>query len=92
MYPAVYTQLCTSNHLCTQLFAQLPAVFSAGVEWVAGDSVVEQGQAAQFRDFVLRVNKYGSVVTAHTGRSLLLVEDVPNVFYRDPAQFHDIIR
>uniref|UniRef100_A0A6A7G1D6 Cell cycle checkpoint protein RAD17-like n=1 Tax=Hirondellea gigas TaxID=1518452 RepID=A0A6A7G1D6_9CRUS len=66
-------------------------------KWVPGDSVSESGQVSQFREFVTRVNKYGSVATATTDHpvnssQLLLVEDLPNAFYRDPVQLHDVIR
>lgn len=71
---------------------------SGGDAWVPGDSVPEQGQVAQFREFATRANKYGSVAVetssvVQTGAgSVMLVEDLPNAFYRDPAQFHDVLR
>ena len=38
--------------------------YATGVdtEYVRGDVVLEEGQATRFREYVLRVNKYGSVV------------------------------
>ncbi|XP_018018218.1 cell cycle checkpoint protein RAD17-like isoform X2 [Hyalella azteca] len=67
--------------------------------WVPGDQVSESGAATLFREYVSRVNKYGSVTTVTTNPSnrdyngqLLLVEDLPNVFYREPALLQDIIR
>ncbi|XP_056274991.1 cell cycle checkpoint protein RAD17 isoform X1 [Pseudoliparis swirei] len=53
-------------------------------------------QLAQFQDFLLRANKYNSLKMvgdgAATGGNLILVEDFPNQFYRQPSSLHDILR
>ncbi|KAI3372302.1 hypothetical protein L3Q82_022668 [Scortum barcoo] len=53
-------------------------------------------QLAQFRDFLLRANKYNCLKMAGdegcTYRKLILVEEFPNQFYRQPGSLHDILR
>ncbi|XP_044051212.1 cell cycle checkpoint protein RAD17 isoform X2 [Siniperca chuatsi] len=53
-------------------------------------------QLAQFQDFLLRANKYNCLKMAGDGgatdRKLILVEDFPNQFYRQPGSLHDILR
>ncbi|XP_049618304.1 cell cycle checkpoint protein RAD17 isoform X7 [Syngnathus scovelli] len=53
-------------------------------------------QSAQFQEFLLRSNKYNCLKmvgdTSSTGRSLILVEEFPNQFYRNPSGLHDILR
>ncbi|CAN9512681.1 unnamed protein product [Ophioblennius macclurei] len=53
-------------------------------------------QLAQFQEFLLRSNKYNCLTMAGEGgaphRKLILVEDFPNQFYRQPAALHDILR
>ncbi|KAM9360097.1 cell cycle checkpoint protein RAD17 isoform 2-T2 [Symphorus nematophorus] len=53
-------------------------------------------QLAQFQDFLLRANKYNCLKMVGDGgatdRKLILVEDFPNQFYRQPSSLHDILR
>uniref|UniRef100_A0A8C2WSW4 RAD17 checkpoint clamp loader component n=1 Tax=Cyclopterus lumpus TaxID=8103 RepID=A0A8C2WSW4_CYCLU len=53
-------------------------------------------QLAQFQDFLLRANKYNCLKMvgdgAATDGKLILVEDFPNQFYRQPSSLHDILR
>uniref|UniRef100_A0A3P9P310 RAD17 checkpoint clamp loader component n=1 Tax=Poecilia reticulata TaxID=8081 RepID=A0A3P9P310_POERE len=53
-------------------------------------------QLAQFQEFLLRVNKYKCLKMKGEGgaaeKKLILVEDFPNQFYRQPCSFHDTLR
>ncbi|KAJ8262961.1 hypothetical protein COCON_G00154180 [Conger conger] len=53
-------------------------------------------QTAEFQEFLLRANKYGRLQMLGdgltSGRKVILVEDLPNQFYRQPASLHDILR
>ncbi|XP_039660108.1 cell cycle checkpoint protein RAD17 isoform X5 [Perca fluviatilis] len=53
-------------------------------------------QLTQFQDFLLRANKYNCLKMLGDGgttdRKLILVEDFPNQFYRQPGSLHDILR
>ncbi|XP_035514937.1 cell cycle checkpoint protein RAD17 [Morone saxatilis] len=53
-------------------------------------------QLAQFQDFLLKTNKYNCLKMVGDGgptdRKLILVEDFPNQFYRQPGSLHDILR
>ncbi|MEQ2292079.1 hypothetical protein AMECASPLE_019465, partial [Ameca splendens] len=53
-------------------------------------------QLAQFQEFLLRVNKYKCLKMKGDREApdnrLILVEDFPNQFYRQPCGFHDILR
>ncbi|XP_064152503.1 cell cycle checkpoint protein RAD17 [Anguilla rostrata] len=53
-------------------------------------------QTAEFQEFLLRANKYGRLQMlgegVTSGRKVVLVEDLPNQFYRQPACLHDILR
>lgn len=53
-------------------------------------------QSAQFQEFLLRANKYSCLKMAGDGlatdKKLILVEDFPNHFYRQPGGLHDILR
>ncbi|XP_072270061.1 cell cycle checkpoint protein RAD17 [Pyxicephalus adspersus] len=55
-----------------------------------------QSQSAQFHDFLLRANKYNKLQMLGeepcTDRKLIIVDDMPNLFYRDPSSLHDILR
>ncbi|XP_054842706.1 cell cycle checkpoint protein RAD17 isoform X2 [Eublepharis macularius] len=55
-----------------------------------------QSQTAVFQEFLLRANKYTKLQmvgdTVKTDKRLILVEDVPNHFYRDPSSLHEILR
>ncbi|XP_040898516.1 cell cycle checkpoint protein RAD17 [Toxotes jaculatrix] len=53
-------------------------------------------QLAQFQDFLLRANKYNCLRMVGdrgaTDRKLIMVEDLPNQFYRQPGSLHDNLR
>eukprot|EP00112_Aurelia_sp_Birch-Aquarium-sp1_P012789 Seg2695.4 transcript_id=Seg2695.4/GoldUCD/mRNA.D3Y31 product="Cell cycle checkpoint protein RAD17" protein_id=Seg2695.4/GoldUCD/D3Y31 len=56
-------------------------------------------QKKQFQDFLLRANKYPTLSisgkgssSSVAGKKIVLVEDIPNVFYRNTRDFHDILR
>ncbi|KAM4049340.1 cell cycle checkpoint protein RAD17 [Anomaloglossus baeobatrachus] len=55
-----------------------------------------QSQSALFQDFLLRANKYNKLQmlgeSPSTDRKLIIVDDMPNQFYRDPTSLHDILR
>ncbi|XP_042643852.1 cell cycle checkpoint protein RAD17 isoform X3 [Tyto alba] len=55
-----------------------------------------QAQAALFQDFLLRANKYNKLQmlgeSSENGKKLILIEDIPNQFYRDPSSLHEILR
>ncbi|NXF93643.1 RAD17 protein, partial [Eubucco bourcierii] len=55
-----------------------------------------QAQAALFQDFLLRANKYNKLQmlgeSSENDKKLILVEDMPNQFYRDPSSLHEILR
>uniref|UniRef100_A0A6Q2ZA59 AAA+ ATPase domain-containing protein n=1 Tax=Esox lucius TaxID=8010 RepID=A0A6Q2ZA59_ESOLU len=53
-------------------------------------------QTGLFQEFLLRANKYNRLQMTGEGgasdRKLILVEDFPNQFYRQPGCLHDILR
>ncbi|XP_062369080.1 cell cycle checkpoint protein RAD17 [Cinclus cinclus] len=55
-----------------------------------------QAQAALFQDFLLRANKYNKLQmlgeSTENDKKLILIEDIPNQFYRDPGSLHEILR
>ncbi|XP_063309794.1 cell cycle checkpoint protein RAD17 [Pelobates fuscus] len=55
-----------------------------------------QSQSTLFQDFLLRANKYNKLqmVGESSGRDkkIIIVDDMPNQFYRDPTSLHDILR
>ncbi|XP_047446725.1 cell cycle checkpoint protein RAD17 isoform X3 [Mugil cephalus] len=68
--------------------------YSSHYEWINGLSC--SSQIAQFQEFLLRANKYNCLKLAGEGeaihRKLILVEDFPNVFYKQPVSLHGILR
>ncbi|XP_068995420.1 cell cycle checkpoint protein RAD17 isoform X4 [Embiotoca jacksoni] len=64
-------------------------------EWRMNGSA-HSSQSAQFQEFLLRANKYSCLKMSGDGggadRKLILVEDFPNQFYRQPSSLHDILR
>ncbi|XP_061585648.1 cell cycle checkpoint protein RAD17 [Cololabis saira] len=63
--------------------------------WRPDDGVCSS-QLGQFREFLLRANKYNCLKMAGdaqaTGKKLILVEEFPNQFYRQPGSLHDVLR
>ncbi|NWR75460.1 RAD17 protein, partial [Centropus unirufus] len=55
-----------------------------------------RAQAALFQDFLLRANKYNKLQmlgeSSESDKKLILIEDVPNLFYQDPSSLHEILR
>ncbi|XP_063278503.1 cell cycle checkpoint protein RAD17 isoform X2 [Prinia subflava] len=55
-----------------------------------------QAQPALFQDFLLRANKYNKLQmlgeSSENDKKLILIEDIPNQFYRDPGSLHEILR
>ncbi|XP_014745449.1 PREDICTED: cell cycle checkpoint protein RAD17 [Sturnus vulgaris] len=55
-----------------------------------------QAQSALFQDFLLRANKYNKLQmlgeSSENDKKLILIEDIPNQFYRDPGSLHEILR
>ncbi|NWI58642.1 RAD17 protein, partial [Calyptomena viridis] len=55
-----------------------------------------QAQAAVFQDFLLRANKYNKLQmlgeSSENDKKLIVIEDIPNQFYRDPSSLHGILR
>ncbi|XP_030367355.1 cell cycle checkpoint protein RAD17 isoform X4 [Strigops habroptila] len=55
-----------------------------------------QAQAAVFQDFLLRANKYNKLQmlgeSSENDKKLILIEDLPNQFYREPSSLHEILR
>ncbi|XP_015235400.1 PREDICTED: cell cycle checkpoint protein RAD17 isoform X1 [Cyprinodon variegatus] len=69
--------------------------FSGQSEW-RSEGFSYSSQLAQFQEFLLRANKYKCLKMkgerGATDKRLILVEDFPNQFYRQPHNFHDILR
>ncbi|XP_063819970.1 cell cycle checkpoint protein RAD17 [Pseudophryne corroboree] len=55
-----------------------------------------QSQSALFQDFLLRANKYNRLQmlgeSPCADSKVIIVDDMPNLFYRDPGSLHDILR
>ncbi|XP_041094175.1 cell cycle checkpoint protein RAD17 isoform X1 [Polyodon spathula] len=55
-----------------------------------------ESQSAVFQEFLLRANKYNKLQmfgeAKDTNKKVILIEEVPNQFYRQPASLHDILR
>ncbi|XP_069483639.1 cell cycle checkpoint protein RAD17 isoform X2 [Ambystoma mexicanum] len=59
-------------------------------------SFTSQSQTSIFQEFLLRANKYNKLQMlgqpAEIDKRLILVEDMPNQFYRDPPCLHEVLR
>ncbi|KAM6230237.1 cell cycle checkpoint protein RAD17 isoform 2-T2 [Porphyrio hochstetteri] len=68
---------------------------TATVQVLANDLGI-QAQADLFQDFLLRANKYNTLQmlgeSSKNDKKLILVEDIPNQFCRDPSSLHEILR
>nr|XP_053638083.1 cell cycle checkpoint protein RAD17-like [Cherax quadricarinatus] len=60
--------------------------------WIPEDTVRSASQTTQFWDFLMRASKYRSVCGTGKMKNLVCVEDFPNVFLRDPAVLHAMLR
>ncbi|KAK3600453.1 hypothetical protein CHS0354_037859 [Potamilus streckersoni] len=59
------------------------------------DAPLSESQLKLFQDFILRASRYNSLDifgSNSAGKKILLVEDFPNIFFRDAASFHEILR
>ncbi|KAH3695958.1 hypothetical protein DPMN_083417, partial [Dreissena polymorpha] len=61
------------------------------------EASISSSQVSQFQEFLLRANKYNTLdIFGGSGgvasRRLVMVEDFPNIFYRDAEPFHEILR
>ncbi|XP_068461408.1 cell cycle checkpoint protein RAD17 [Clinocottus analis] len=65
-------------------------------DWRTNGFPCSTSQLAQFQDFLLRANKYNCLKMLGDGAAadgkIILVEDFPNQFYRQPSSLHDILR
>lgn len=70
--------------------------YSSSLQEWSTDGFSSSSQSSLFQDFLLRANKYNCLVMAGEGQTLhgklILVEDFPNQFYRQPSSLHDILR
>ncbi|KAF0308499.1 Cell cycle checkpoint protein RAD17 [Amphibalanus amphitrite] len=58
-----------------------------------GDTVTPEGQLRQFADFLVRANRYGSVLPSGGGGArLVLVDDLPNAISYRKEEFYDVLR
>jgi len=68
-----------------------------GRYWDPTESTFQPSQINAFSDFVLKANKYqslsigGSSQSSSSSASLILIDDFPNAFFRDPKPFHDML-
>ncbi|XP_076973538.1 cell cycle checkpoint protein RAD17 isoform X2 [Tamandua tetradactyla] len=55
-----------------------------------------QSQMAVFKEFLLRATKYNKLQMLgddlRTDKKIILIEDLPNQFYRDPQTLHEVLR
>ncbi|XP_060077450.1 cell cycle checkpoint protein RAD17-like [Ylistrum balloti] len=59
------------------------------------NDIQTESQLTQFQHFLLRANKYNKLDIfgdGNTEKKVILVEEFPNVFYRDASAFHDTLR
>lgn len=50
------------------------------------------GQVEQFEDFVFQSSRYRSLLSGDFAKRVVLVEDMPNIFIRDPGSLHMTLR
>ncbi|XP_067677591.1 cell cycle checkpoint protein RAD17-like [Haliotis asinina] len=54
-----------------------------------------ESQVTQFKNFLLRANKYSSLQigdTLSSSHKIIFIEELPNIFFRDASLFHNILR
>uniref|UniRef100_A0A4W6E6X5 RAD17 checkpoint clamp loader component n=1 Tax=Lates calcarifer TaxID=8187 RepID=A0A4W6E6X5_LATCA len=89
-----YLHYCPMS-LFLHRFSDVSLILHCLLEWrINGSSC--SSQLGQFQEFLLRANKYNCLRMAGDGgaidRKLILVEDLPNQFYRQPGSLHDNLR
>jgi cell cycle checkpoint protein len=76
-------------------------IFIVSKERSSVDVYSSQSQSQQFSLFLLRANKYqalqldlasSSTAATNSQGKFILVEDIPNAFYRDPTELHNILQ
>ncbi|OCU02360.1 hypothetical protein XELAEV_18008122mg [Xenopus laevis] len=81
------------NPLMQEFKQDLPEVFDRDTRF---QPFTSQSQTSLFHDFLLRANKYNKLQmvgeSLSTDRKIIVVDDMPNQFYRDPSALHDILR
>lgn len=50
-----------------------------------------ENQNEKFSQFLLQSSRYASVFDSCGGKRLVLVEDFPNIYIKDPSLFEDIL-
>lgn len=59
------------------------------------DMVRPESQLKRFQNFFLRANKYPCLSLGSSdvnqGKKIILIEDMPNLFYRNAAELHDLL-
>lgn len=56
-----------------------------------------QSQLKKFEDFILRANKYltlsifGEKISRSADKKILLIEDLPNIFFREATKLHEVL-
>ncbi|XP_008557215.1 cell cycle checkpoint protein RAD17 [Microplitis demolitor] len=69
------------------------------IEWITpadsaaniNDNYMTIKQADKFSDFFIRATRYNSVLSNQSNRKLLLVKDIPNVYFFDKESFYDLL-
>ncbi|KAH0561630.1 cell cycle checkpoint protein RAD17 isoform X1 [Cotesia glomerata] len=69
------------------------------VEWITPtdsaanyyDNNMTIKQADKFLDFFIRATRYNSVMGNQSSRKLLLVKDIPNIYFHDKDSFYDLL-
>ncbi|KAK7067792.1 hypothetical protein SK128_002475 [Halocaridina rubra] len=61
-------------------------------KWIPEGYIMPPTQIEVFQEFFLRTCKYSSVCEPSKKNNLVLIEDFPNVFLRDPSSLHTVLR
>lgn len=67
----------------------LTAKHEYSVDWDFGGTT---GQVEQFEDFLFQSSRYPSLLDDDSGKRLVLIEDLPNIFMREPKSLHSVLR
>lgn len=67
----------------------LTAKHEYSLDWDFGGTT---GQVEQFEDFLFQSSRYASLLDDDSGKRLVLVEDLPNIFIREPKSLHSVLR
>lgn len=89
---------CELHEWTNPLASDASETFMGENDWKSGSRIeagISKSQLSQFQEFLLRANKYNTLDIFGGGimtRRVILVEDFPNIFYRDPGSLHDLLR